>query len=59
MSRQGRLSYTIAHHLFRKYAQGLSRGEPLTIHTFGSERTGHIDALPGLIRMRRGRRFIT
>jgi site-specific recombinase XerD len=48
-SRQGRLSYAMAHRLFSQYASGLSETESLTIHqlrhSFGSERAGHIDAL--------------
>lgn len=45
-----RLSYAMAHRLFRKYAEGIvSRGKPATIHqlrhAFGSERAGVVDAL--------------
>jgi integrase/recombinase XerC len=48
VSRQGRLSYAMAHHLFRGYAADLP-GDMPTIHSlrhsFGSERAGNIDAL--------------
>ena len=48
-SRQGRLSYAMARTLFKRYAEGLVDGQPLTIHqlrhSFGSERAGQMDAL--------------
>ena len=49
-SREGRLTYSRAHQLFRRYAEGLENGDKrLTIHqlrhSFGSERAGQIDAL--------------
>jgi len=50
ISREGRLTYSRTHQLFRRYAEGLDEeSKRLTIHqlrhSFGSERAGQIDAL--------------